>query len=152
MSAGWGLAAGPVSLSTVDTTLDVDIAQNQLITSVDLPTVHHGCFEPQRKVCAKKFSDSICVLCSLWFTGCSSWKADVGTSCKRNVPFAKNLFVHKGQLCCLWNLPSGLRVWEMDIFSSPRALLSQWVPDKWGRGFPGYDIGIISSYIISDGS
>uniref|UniRef100_A0A8C0WJ21 Ret finger protein-like 4A n=1 Tax=Castor canadensis TaxID=51338 RepID=A0A8C0WJ21_CASCN len=65
----------------VDMTFDMDTANNYLVISNDLRSVHCGHVKQDRKECAERFNQSICILGSPRFTsGRHYWEVDVGRS------------------------------------------------------------------------
>ncbi|XP_069353382.1 ret finger protein-like 4A isoform X1 [Eulemur rufifrons] len=141
----------------VDMTLDIDTANNRLIISDDLRSVRCGHLQQNRRECAERFKQGICVLGSPRFTsGRHYWEVDVGTSkewdlgvCKESVDRQEPVLLSSES--GFWTV--GLR--EEEVFAAstvPPTTL--WVSPRLHRVgiFLDMDIGTISFYNISDGS
>uniref|UniRef100_A0A8C8YFR7 Ret finger protein-like 4A n=1 Tax=Prolemur simus TaxID=1328070 RepID=A0A8C8YFR7_PROSS len=129
----------------VDMTLDVDTANNQLIISDDLKSVHCGHLKQNRRECAERFKQGICVLGSPRFTS-GQW--DLGV-CKESVDRQESVLLSSES--GFWTV--GLREEELFAASTvPLTTLS--VTPRFHRVgiFLDMDIGTISFCNISDGS
>ncbi|KAM9632824.1 ret finger protein-like 4A [Trichechus inunguis] len=141
----------------VDMTFDVDTANNLLIISEDLRSVRCGHVKQKLKEHAERFSQSICVLGSSWFTsGRHYWEVDVGTSQEWDLGICRESINRQGMVymsACLgfWIL-SWRKGWYFSASTMPPTPLMVSMPLLRVGIFLDLDIGNLSFCNISDGS